>query len=66
MEYLNKILILTFILMIISIGGVNATDMDLVSDIQTSNHVDNNYLSLASSDYQKESSEEGIGISITG
>ncbi|KZX13887.1 right-handed parallel beta-helix repeat-containing protein [Methanobrevibacter oralis] len=63
MEYLNKILILTFILMIISIGGVNATDMDLVSDIQTSNHVDNNYLSLASSDYQEESSEEGIGIS---
>ena len=40
MEYLNKILILTFILMIISIGGVNATDMDLVSETTDRKAVD--------------------------
>ena len=58
MKYLNKILILTFILMIISIGGVSATDADIVcTDFQENSH--NNDLSLASSDYQVESS---IGV----
>ncbi|WP_219317687.1 right-handed parallel beta-helix repeat-containing protein [Methanobrevibacter gottschalkii] len=50
--------------MIISVEGVCATDNDVVvSDIQSNGSVDDNYLSLASSDYKEKSEGEDIGSS---